>query len=67
MTRCGFCNKKSSMPFDCKYCNKEYCAKCRYQETHKCENLEKCKSSKHQTLVDMLTLQKTESVKIIKI
>lgn len=67
MTRCHHCNKKCSMPFDCKYCKNEYCPKCRYQETHNCEFLEQCKSAKQQLLADTLMLQKTESVKIVKI
>ena len=66
MVRCNFCRKKCAMPFDCKYCEKEFCAKCRLQETHECPNIAEMKTAKQQLLEQTLMLQKTETCKVVK-
>lgn len=67
MIRCTFCRKKCAMPFNCKYCEKEFCAKCRLQETHECPKISEMKSDKQQMLKQTLLLQKPDAPKIIKI
>lgn len=66
MVRCHFCAKKTSVAFPCKYCDNDYCTKCRLQETHKCAGIDTLKSAKHQLLQDTLEKQKTESSKLVK-
>ena len=67
MTRCTFCKRKTSVAIDCQFCVKAFCVKCRLQETHKCANLEECKSAKHLLLAKTLYQQKVVSSKVIKI
>ena len=40
--RCMFCEKKTSVLLECKYCEKEHCVKCRLQEKHKCARMRQC-------------------------
>lgn len=43
MSKCAFCNKKSSVLLKCKFCNYEHCTKCRLQTIHNCKNMQLCK------------------------
>ena len=45
--KCQFCKKKIGLlTFDCNYCNKSFCSKCRDVLSHECSNMEDCKKRK---------------------
>jgi hypothetical protein len=67
MVRCNFCKKKCSMPLMCKYCDTDFCIKCRHYETHRCTGYTTMQSAKQELLKETLEKQKTDSVKVIKI
>ena len=66
MARCHLCKKKTSVAFECKHCDSEYCSKCRLPETHACPGLQSLKSAKLELLADTLNRQKIESSKVVK-
>ena len=67
MPRCNNCRKKTSIPLECKYCKKEHCMSCRYEDVHKCEKINIMKEDKIMILEKTLMNQKTVSNKIKKI
>ena len=67
MPRCNKCRRKTSMPIQCKYCEKEHCMACRYEDVHKCENINVMRDDKIMLLEKTLMNQKTVSRKIDKI
>ena len=67
MPRCANCRKKTSIPLQCKYCKKEHCMSCRYEDVHKCQNINDMKEDKIMLLEKTLMNQKTVSNKIEKI
>ena len=67
MSRCNFCRKKSSIQLKCNYCSNEHCMVCRFQDIHKCENINIMKCNKQKELEKTLMDQKTVSNKVIKI
>ena len=67
MAKCNFCCKRTHLPFNCKFCTYDFCTHCRLQETHKCAQMDLCKSTKHMMLADTLKLQRTDKNKIEKI
>ena len=59
MSRCSFCNKKCSVPFNCKSCKIDFCSKCIVLEIHECSQLEQYKILKRRLLETELNKNKT--------
>ena len=51
----------------CKYCNKIFCTKHRYEESHNCENIEKCKEEKREKHREIMLKEKCVPQKIVVI
>ena len=64
MSKCAFCNKKSSVLLKCKFCNNEHCTKCRLQSTHCCKEMQLCKDITHLKLKEQLENQSYKKRKL---
>ena len=66
--KCKFCKKKIGLlTFDCNYCNKSFCSKCRDVSSHKCPNIDDCKKRKRDELENKLYSEKVVKNKLILI
>ena len=66
--KCQFCKKKTGLLiFDCNYCNKSFCSKCRDVLSHKCSNIDDCKKRKKDELKERLISEKVVKSKLILI
>ena len=62
------CKEKiSTIIGKCNYCNKVFCLKHRYPESHNCINLDKLKEKKHNINKDNLLGQKCNTEQVHKI
>lgn len=64
MTECSRCKRRiREVPFNCRYCHKDYCSNHRLPEDHKCKVLEKYKSHNKERWKKAITSNKKHRIR----
>jgi predicted nucleic acid binding AN1-type Zn finger protein len=62
--KCGFCDARKCLKFECKYCTLKLCTKCLMPESHACVHIDVCKQTYNSNLGKELMRNKCVQQKI---